>query len=217
MTKPFTAPRRFVGCLGVHVWIALAILHPLGASAASTTTRVQVVSDAIRQQIAAKPSDAPAILEANLRELPENERLRLASGAYAATLEGVEKNADPVLRLFEKGVTVVPRAVVGLMEVAHRGAPDRILEVTEIAIRQVTTLGMEDLVPAITAKAIGLAPGQRDALTRLAMSMTSPSLRQRILNMLGGAEGNDDPALNSALRGTINPANVGGNVVSPEQ
>lgn len=214
MQKTPTILRQITSHIGTRVCIASAVFCPLNGFSAT----VQEVSATIRQQVLAKPADAPAILEKSLRELPEGERLRYASAAFAAALEGAEKNSDRVLRLFEKAVAAAPKAAVGLLEVAHRAAPDRILELTEIAIRQVTALGLEELVPAIVAKAVALAPGQRVALTRLALGMVPATLGERILDALAAAlTGPGAAGRGAGLGGTINPANIGGSVVSPEQ
>ncbi len=207
MSKFFTTLRRFAG------YTALAILLPVTGS----TATLEEVTSAVRKQVAAKPAEVAAILEKNLRDLSSREQLRYASAVYAAALEGVEKNSDRVLQLFEKAVATVPRAVLGLMEVAHRAAPDRILDITEIAIRVAAAAGMEELVPSIVAKAVSLAPDQRAALTRLSLGMVPPGLADLILKAVAEALSSPGTVGGSAINGTMNPSNVGGNVVSPEQ
>jgi hypothetical protein len=192
--------------------LAAAVLWPLDASAATA----QEVSATVRRQVAAQPADGPAILEKNLRALPENERTRYASGALASSLDGVEKNSDRVLHHYEAAVAAAPTAVLGLMEVAHRAAPDRIVEITEIALEQTTRKaprrkrdfkdvvppgerdfkggrdaadayeGREDLVSSILNKAIALAPDQRSALLGLVRGMYPTSFADRVFASIGG-------------------------------
>ncbi len=186
-------------------------LSPLVASAATA----QEVSTTVRREVAARPDEGPAILNRNLRALPAGERTRFATSAYAASLEGVPRNSDRVVSLFDGAVSAAPQAVLGLMEVAHRAAPDRIVEITEIALKHAGGRGPEpdfkgerdykgaNMSDQIVAKAIELAPGQRLALTRL---------------LGGGVSGGGlviGPAIISgaAISGTINPANIGGNVI----
>jgi hypothetical protein len=203
----------------------------------------QEVAATVRRQIAAKPADGPRILNRNLSALPETQRSPYAASALAAALEGVEKNSDRVIELYAAAVKAAPRAVLSLMEVAHRAAPDRIVEITRIALESVPGLrhgdGKEILSPdgkavavaggpdtrqdglnaseraaaAILAKALALAPGQQLALTQLVAGMFPGALGARIIELGLGFGRNGIVLGNEILGHTINPANIGGGQV----
>ena len=202
MLQSSTLLRHFV----VPFCIASAILSPLNGTAAA----------AERVSANRRPAQSPMVLEKNLRAMPENDRTRHASRALASSLEGVDKNSDQVLHLFEASVAAAPKAVLALMEVAHRAAPGRIVEITEIALEQTTRKsprrkrdfkdivppgerdfkggrdgaddhqGREDQVASILNKAIALAPDQRGALTSLVAGMFSPAFSERVFASIGG-------------------------------
>ena len=133
-------------------------------------------------------------------------------------MKGIGNNPDRALQLFAKAVALAPRAVVALMEVVHRAAPGKVVQITELAIQQVKAAGLEELVPAIVARAVAFAPELRAELVRVALGLVPPTLGERILDAVSRAiAGAETPASASGLGGTINPANIGGSVVSPEQ
>jgi hypothetical protein len=138
------------------------------------------------------------------------------------------------------------------MEVAHRAAPDRIVQITEIALRHaappgsfktvsargkrggerdykgsvgerdfkdtrdykgdIGREGWEDAASAIVAKAMELAPDQRDALARLLYDLFPGALAARLENASYALLGPGTPIGVALLSGTMNPANIGGSV-----
>ncbi len=208
---PPTRPARSVASLAIRLCVATALLQPLAASAAT----MQGVSTSVRNEVAARPANAASVLEKHLRSLSPDERQRFAAGALAAALEGAGQDpkgqdCDRVLELFKRALATAPRAVLGLMEVAHRACPDSIAQITEAAIRQVQAAGLAELVPAIVARAVALAPDQRAELVRLALTLAPPNLGERILDAVTGLVEGRGGSRGVGIGGTINPANIGG-------
>jgi hypothetical protein len=208
-----TGPRRLVAA-GI-----VAILLCGSADRATAADPGQIFSN-VQQQVAAKPGNAGAILQRELHALPPAEWQRLAAGIFAATLAGLDKpNSAKVRALFKIAVEASPRSAVALLEVAFRADPSSLLEFTRIAIAAVRAAGMPELIPAIVARAVELSPEQRAALTQLALAGAPPALARAILDAIVAALANRGGGKSGlgVLGGSINPANIGGSVVSPEQ
>jgi hypothetical protein len=135
-----------------------------------------------------------------------------ASAAYARSLQGVAKNSNQVLDLFREAVRKQPQAVLSLMEVAHRAAPDRCVDVARIALEEAAPDGNNEAVSKILAKAISLCPEKRTALEKLSRELyadRSSGILEGVRIILVGAP--------SGLGSSINPANIGGGVTIKPQ
>jgi hypothetical protein len=195
-----------------------AVVVALGFASRVSAAAPEDAFAKIQKEVASKPAKAADILKHELESLSPTDRQRLASGVLASVLKGVDKpTCDQVRDLFKVAVTAVPKSATALLDVAFQACPSSIAAFTEIAIRAVQAAGLADMIPSIVARAVALAPNQQTALTRLALALAPESLADRIVNAIAAAlaqSGRNEGGL-GALGGTINPANIGGGIVSP--
>lgn len=200
--------------VGLVAMVLCAFARP--AAAADPTQ----VFASVQQQVAAKPGNAGAILDRELHALPPAERQRLAAGLLAAALGSLDKPSCAKVRsLFKTAIEASPRSAVALLEAAFRTDPACLQDLTRIAIAAVKAAGLPGLLPAIVARAVELSPNERAALTQLALEGASPSLAREILDAVIAALSNGRGGRSGlgALGGSMNPANIGGAVVSPSE
>jgi len=121
-------------------------------------------------------------------------------------------------RRFTTAFKADPLSVGALLKGAYAAFPANLPTFVEAAIKAAKASGQPDLIPLIVADAIKLDPGQRAALTVLALSSVPESLGERILADIAALlSGHGTIPSLGALGGTINPANIGGTVISNER
>jgi hypothetical protein len=150
----------------------------------------------VRKEVAAKPSQGPAIIKKRLADLPERERTRYAAAVLAAALETPARDyksdykgdvCDHIMRLYRAALSASPRSAVALMQVAYDACPENLAAIRDSALQETKAAGLDNMSDAIIAQANALAG---------VSGLAEGSLRATpVLGPLGG---------------TINPANIGG-------
>lgn len=192
----------------------------IGYTKADMTVNSAALFHSIQAKAQANPGNADNILKMALQRLPEAQRIRLASGSFAAVVKGIfpkieRADCNVVTHLFQIAVTASPESAPALIRVAYEMCPSDLSVFLTIAIKALQSANLDNLIPALVATAVELDQSQRDALLQLALTL-APDSASDITNLV---DASSLKRTRDTLRNSVNPVTNGGtlNTVSPAQ